>query len=282
MPLSIRSVRSSTLFHGFTMLLAVVMFYPILWLIFATFKDQLEIFRSGTALIPKEVTTKNFVMAFRGFGDYNFPHFLKNSLILSTWSVVGAIFSSSVVAFGFARLEFFGKKVFFACMIATLMLPYQIIMVPQYVIFHRLDWIDTFLPIIVPAFLGDAFFIFLVVQFIRGIPRELDESAFMDGASVYRTFFSIILPLLKTPIITVSIFKFYWTWEQLLQPLIYLNSIELYPLPVALNMWSDPASGTNYGALLAMGLLSLIPVVAVFGLLQRYIVDGVSTQGLKG
>ena len=258
------------------------MFYPILWLVFATFKDQTEIFRSGISLFPSEATLGNYVTAFRGFGRYNFLHFMKNSTILSAGSVVGTVLSSAIVAFGFARIEFKGRKFFFACMIATLMLPYQIIMVPQYVIFHRLGWINSFKPIIVPAFLGDAFFIFLVVQFIRGIPRELDESAHIDGASVYRVFGSIIVPLLKTPLVTVGIFKFYWTWEQLLQPLIFLNHVERYPLPVALSMWSDPGSGTNYGALLAMGLLSLVPVAAVFALLQRYIVDGVSTQGLKG
>lgn len=275
-------LRSATIFHLFSMILAFIMFYPVLWMIMSTFKNQTEIFRSGLNLFPETFVWKNFITAFKGFGQYNFLHFMKNSLIISVWSVIGTVISSAVVAFGFARINFRSRKIFFACMIATLMLPYQIIMVPQYVIFHQLDWINTFLPIIVPAFLGEAFFIFLAVQFIRGIPKELDESAFIDGASVYRTFRSIIFPLLKTPLITVAIFKFYWSWEQLLQPMIYLNKIDLYPIPVALSMWSDPGSGTNYGALMAMGLLSLIPVVLVFALLQKYIVEGVSTQGLKG
>lgn len=275
-------IRSSLLFHAFTLILAVIMFYPILWFLFSTFKNQTEIFRSGIALFPENFTLKNYKMAISGFGEYNFFHFLKNSLIISIWSVVGTVFSSAVVAFGFSRIQFKGRSFFFSCMIATLMLPYQIIMVPQYIIFSSLGWVNSYLPIIVPTFLGDAFFIFLVVQFIRGIPKELDESAFIDGASVYRTFFSIILPLLTTPLITAAIFRFYWAWEQLIQPMIYLSKIELYPIPVALSMWSDPGSGTNYGALLAMGFLSLVPVALVFAFLQRYIVEGVSTQGLKG
>lgn len=277
-----RKVRSSLLFHAFSLLLAGLMFYPILWLIFSTFKNQTEMFKSGIDLIPKNFTWKNYEMSIKGFGSYNFFHFMKNSLTLSIWSVIGALFSSSVVAFGFSRIKFKGRSFFFSCMIATLMLPYQIIMVPQYVIFSQLGWVNTYLPIIVPTFLGDAFFIFLVVQFIRGIPKELDESAFIDGATVYRIFVSIIFPLLKTPLITVAIFRFYWSWEQLIEPMIYLSNIEMYPIPVALSMWSDPGSGTNYGALLAMGLMSLIPVTLIFAFLQRYIVEGVSTQGLKG
>lgn len=269
-------------FHVPAIIIAAIMFYPILWFILSTFKDQTEIFRSGLALVPREPTLKNFVMAFSGFGQYGFLHFLKNSFVLAIWNVAGVLFSSSVVAFGFGRIKFKGRQFFFACMMATLLLPYQIIMVPQYVIFHRIGWVNTLLPLVVPAFLGDAFFIFLVVQFVRTIPKELDESAYIDGASIYRTFASVILPLIKTPLITVAIFKFYWTWEQLLQPLIFLNSIEKYPIPVALSMWSDPGSGTNYGALLAMGLMSLLPVALVFVIMQRYIVEGVSTQGLKG
>jgi multiple sugar transport system permease protein len=264
------------------MLLTVIMLNPNLWFFFSTFKNQSEIFKSGVDLFPKVFTLKNYVISIKGVGNYNFFHFMKNSFVISIWSVLGTLFSSSVVAFGFSRIEFKGRKLFFSCMIATLMLPYQIIMVPQYVIFSQLGWVNSYLPIIVPTFLGDAFFIFLVVQFIRGIPKELDESAFIDGASVYRIFISIILPLLKTPLITVAIFRFYWSWEQLIQPMIYLNKVKLYPIPVALSMWSDPGSGTNYGALLSMGFMSLIPVTLIFALLQRYIVEGVSTQGLKG
>lgn len=286
-----RSLRQSALrrrtlsalgYHIPAIILAGIMFYPILWFIMSTFKDQTEIFRSGLALLPREPTMRNFEMAFTGFGQYGFLHFLRNSVVLALWNVAGVLFSSSVVAFGFGRIKFKGRQFFFACMMATLLLPYQIIMVPQYVIFHRIGWVNSLLPLVVPSFLGDAFFIFLVVQFVRTIPRELDESAYIDGASIYRTFASVILPLIKTPLVTVAIFKFYWTWEQLLQPLIFLNSIDRYPLPVALSMWSDPGSGTNYGALLAMGLMSLVPVALVFMAMQRYIVDGVSTQGLKG
>lgn len=279
----IRSKKMSSLgFHSFSVVLAILMAYPILWLIFATLKSEAEMFRSGLTLLPVKYTLKNYVTAFTGFGEYNVIHFMKNSLKLSVYSVVGTVLSSAVIAFGFARIDFKGRKFFFACMMATLMLPYQIIMIPQYLIFNKLGWINTFLPLVVPTFLGEAFFIFLAVQFIRSIPKELDEAACIDGASIYRTFSSVIFPLLKTPLVTIAIFKFYWTWEQFLQPMIYLNKIQLYPLPVALGMWSDPGSGTNYGALLAMGFMSLVPVVAVFILLQKYIVDGVSSQGLKG
>jgi multiple sugar transport system permease protein len=167
-------------------------------------------------------------------------------------------------------------------MILTLMLPAQVQLVPQYIMFNKLGWVNTYLPLVIPRLCGQAFFIFMIMQFIRGIPRELDEAAEMDGASRIRVFFSIILPLILPVLITASIFCFYWTWEEFQGPLIYLSNPKLYPVSLALRAMSDANSVTNWGAIFAMASLSLIPVIAIFIFFQRYLVQGISTTGLKG
>jgi multiple sugar transport system permease protein len=167
-------------------------------------------------------------------------------------------------------------------MILTLMLPRQVLLIPQYVLFNKMGWVNTFLPLIVPRLTGGAFFIFLLMQFIRGIPRELDEAAEIDGASRFGIFWRIIIPLTQTALITCAIFSFYWTWEDFLSPLIYLNDPRLYTVSLALRSMSDPNAVTNWGAIFAMATLSLVPVFAIFIFFQRYLVQGISTTGLKG
>jgi multiple sugar transport system permease protein len=193
-----------------------------------------------------------------------------------------AVISSAIVAYGFARMRFRGRNFWFTCMILTIMLPSQVQLIPQYILFNKLGWINTYLPLLVPRLGGQAFFIFMIMQFIRGIPRELDEAAEMDGAGRVRIFFSVILPLIKPALITASIFSFYWIWEDFQAPLIYLSDPKLYPVSLALRAMSDPNSVTNWGAIFAMATVSLIPVIVIFIFFQRYLVQGISTTGLKG
>ena len=187
-----------------------------------------------------------------------------------------------VVAYGFARIKFAGKKFWFAMMMVSMMLPFQVVMIPQYVLFQKLDWINSFKPLIVPQFLGQPFFIFLMVQFIQGIPAELDQSAKIDGCGRYSIFYRIILPLLSPALITSTIFSFYWTWDNFFGALLYLSKAKLYPITLALRMFADPGAFSDYGAMLSMATLSLVPVFIVFLLFQRYLVEGISTTGLKG
>ncbi len=280
--MSSKFIIRSLFFHLNCIILSIIIFYPVLWMIFGGFKSQADIFNNILKIIPEKWIFSNFSQGWKGFGGITFSAFFRNSLIISGFASIGTVISSAIVGFGFIRIKFKFRKFLFAVMMITMMLPYQLIMVPQYVIFHKLKWINTFLPLIVPQVLGVPFFIFLVVQFIRGIPIELDESATIDGCNYYSIFLYIILPLLKSPLITVAIFQFYWRWEDLLQPLIYLSNPKFYPVSVALNLFSDPTTGTEWGPLLAMGTLSILPVVFVFFILQRYIVEGISTQGLKG
>ena len=167
-------------------------------------------------------------------------------------------------------------------MLLTIMLPPQILLIPQYIIFNQLDWINTFLPLLVPRLGGDVFFIFMIVQFIRGIPIELDEAAMIDGCGKGSIFFRIILPQITPALVTAAIFSFYWTWEDFLGPLIYLSNPNLYTVSLALRAFADPGSGTNWGAVFAMLTLSLLPVILIFVFFQRYLVEGIATTGLKG
>jgi multiple sugar transport system permease protein len=270
------------LFHLLCILIASLMLYPIVWLVLGSFKTNEDLFVNSSSLLPSVWRFANYSEGWRSFGSLTFAVFFKNTLIVTTLSVLGVIISSSLVAFGFARNRFIGRNVLFAVMLMTMMLPYQIIMIPQYIIFHRLGWLNTFLPLVVPNFLGVPFFIFMTMQFIYGIPRELDEAAAIDGCHKYSIFLRIIFPLLKTPLVTVAIFQFYWTWEDLLRPLLFLSKPRLYTISVALSTFLDPYGVVNWGSILAMSVLSLTPVICVFFLLQRYVVEGIKFQGLKG
>mgnify|MGYP001029988533 FL=1 len=269
-------------YHLFTIALAAFVFYPVLWLIASSFKPQSEIFANAHSLIPSEIRWQNYVQGWKGFGRTNFGVFFRNSFVITIISTVGQVGSSACVAYGFARINFFGKRLLFACMILTMLIPSQILMIPQYLLFNHIGWINTWKPLIIPSFFGVPFFIFLIMQFIRGIPYELDEAAKIDGCSRFGIFFRIILPNIVPALVTATIFSFYWKWEDFMGPLIYLQSVELYPVSLALRLFSDPAAVTDWGAMFAMSVASLIPVFIIFVLFQKYLVEGIATTGLKG
>jgi multiple sugar transport system permease protein len=274
-------IRNEVLFQVFLFALGLIMIYPILWMVSNSFKANTEIFGSAS-LIPRKLLLENYTRGWRFVGSLTFTTFFKNSLFYVTLAAIGTVFSSAFVAFGFARVRFRGRGIWFALMFVTLILPYQVIMIPQFIIFRKLGWVNTFAPLIVPMFLGQPFFIFLMVQFIRGIPIELDESAWIDGCRMFGIFTRIIFPLITPAVITTAIFSFYWRWDDFLGPLLYLNKPRLYTVSLALRMFSDPNTSTDWGAIFAMGTLSLVPILAVFILFQRYLVEGISTTGIKG
>jgi multiple sugar transport system permease protein len=273
---------NSVLYHLAVLLLGFVMLYPLLWLFGSSFKARDEIWTNLASIVPQHPTIENYVNGWAGFGGMTFTTFYKNSLIYAGFGTLLTVLASAFVAYGFARIDFAGRSIWFACMLITLMLPVQIILIPQYIVFNMLGWLNTFYPLLLPLIGGQAFFIFMMVQFIRGLPIELDEAAEMDGCSKIGTFFRIILPLLKPALVTAAIFSFYWTWGDFLYPVLYLNKPELYTISMGLRMFSDPAAVTDWGAIYAMSALSLVPVFVVFIAFQRYLVIGVSTTGLKG
>jgi len=280
--MNIKTLSRSAIYHFFMILLSFIMVYPLLWMAFSSFKESSLVFENIVSLFPEKWTNAGFVNGWKGFGGISFSVFFSNSFFYAIVSTMGAVISSSLVAYGFARIDFKWKKFWFACMMISIMLPYQVLMIPQYVIFQKLRWINTYSPLIIPQFFGMPFFIFMLIQFIKGIPLEMDEAAIIDGCNKYVIFPRIILPLLTPALVTVVIFSFYWRWNDFLGPLIYLNRPSLYPVSVALKLFSDPNAMTDWSSMFAMATLSLIPVFLIFFIFQRNIVEGISTSGLKG
>jgi multiple sugar transport system permease protein len=262
------------------MAIGVTMLYPVLWLVASSVKPGDTIFRE-LGLVPSQVTFDNYVNGWTALGQ-PFNRFLVNSLVICVGAIVGNLFSCSLAAYAFARMRFRGRTVLFAVMLLTLMLPLQVTIVPQYVVFSQIGWVNTFLPMVVPKFLAtDAFFIFLMVQFIRGLPRELDEAARIDGAGHLLTFWRIILPLMLPALATTAIFTFIWTWNDFFSQLLYLTRPKNYTASVALNSYLDQQGSSDFGGMFAMSVVCLLPLFFVFMFGQRYLVKGIATTGIK-
>ncbi|XNQ43183.1 carbohydrate ABC transporter permease [Georgenia phoenicis] len=269
-------------FHLMMLVLTAVVLYPGLWMLMSSFKPSNDIV-GNVSLIPADGTGQNYLTALEGIGGVSFWTFVQNSVVLAVLTVVGVLVSSSVTAYAFARLDFPGRNIWFALMIGTLLLPFHVVIIPQYIVFNELGLVNTFVPLVIGKYLAtDAFFVFLMVQFMRNLPRELDEAARIDGAGHVRIFTSIMLPLMKPALVTASIFSFIWSWNDFFGPLLYLKNPELATLPIALRLFVDQTSVSDYGAQMAMAVLALVPVLLFFILFQRHIVEGVATQGLKG
>jgi multiple sugar transport system permease protein len=272
----------SALKHALLIAGALLMLYPLLWMVSASLKPPGEIFTS-LSLIPTQPTLANYAQGWTGLGQ-PFTGFFLNSIVLCALAVMGNLCSCTLAAFAFARLRFPLRRLFFALMLMTIMLPFHATVVPQYILFKTLGWVGTFLPIVVPKFLAvDAFFVFLLVQFIRTIPRELDDAAKIDGAGPLRIFWRVVLPLTVPALATTAIFTFIWTWNDFFSQLLYLGStVQSFTVPVALRAFIDVTSGSAWGQLIAMSLLSLVPIFGFFLAFQRLLLEGISTTGLRG
>jgi len=275
------SLRSQIFRHTVLFCAATVMLVPLLWLVMSTFKPD-NLIMSEPLRLPDELDFSAYVKGWTAL-RVSFTTFYLNSFLIAGLAVVGNLAACSLTAYAFARLQFWGRRYWFALMLATLMLPYQVTLVPQYILFLKLGWVNTFLPLIVPKFLAvDAFFIFLMVQFFRGVPREIDEAAIMDGCGPWRIYWKIMLPLSTPVLATAAIFSFIWTYDDFLGPLIYLNDMRTYTVPLALRSFVDSSGGESlYGPLFAMSALSLVPVFVVFLAFQRLIIRGVALGALK-
>jgi oligogalacturonide transport system permease protein len=260
----------------------LIMIYPLLWLVSATFRTNAEIFAS-IGLIPQHFSLDAYIKGWKGSGQLSFGTFYKNSLLLAVPVVLGTVISSVLVAYGFVRFEFPLKKVFFSLMLSTLMLPGAVIIIPRYLLFKQLGWLDSYMPFIVPAFFGTfPFFNFMMVQFFRGLPKDLDESAKIDGCGSFSILIRILLPLCKPAIFSVSIIQFIWVWNDFFNVLIYVNSVSKFTLPLALRMSLDAVADVQWSEIMAMSLLTMLPCILIFFLAQKHFVEGISTTGLKG
>lgn len=277
------SKLNSVAFHVFSCLLGFIMVYPLLWLLMSSFKSNETMFQDAWSLWPKAWDAiTNYASGLKGVAGVSFWTFFKNSAIVTVVSVVGSIFCSVLAAYAVCRIDFTGAKFWFACILMTMMIPSQVMVVPQYIILKKVGLSDTLVSMTLPWVFGHAFFVFLIVQYMRGIPKDLDEAAMIDGCSKVGVLFKVLVPVVQPAIVTASIFAFYWIWQDFFQPLIFVSSPKNFTIPLALNMYLDPNSYNNYGGLFAMSVISLLPIILVFIKFQKYLVEGIATDGIKG
>lgn len=266
--------------HAGLIAFGILLLYPLIWMFAGSFKPAERIF-TDPGLWSSVWTGSNYTEGWDAL-RVPFGRFFMNSIVVSVAAVIGNLVACSMAAYAFARLDFRFRRFWFALMLGSIMLPFHVVVVPQYIMFSELGWVNTYWPLIVPKLLGtDAFFIFLMVQFIRSLPIDLDEAAWVDGAGPFTIYWRIILPLTLPALATTAIFTFIWTWNDFFTPLIYLTQQELYTVPVALASFLDATGRSAWGALFAMSFLSLGPILGFFIAGQRYLVQGFATTGLK-
>jgi len=248
----------------------------------ATFKSNAEIFTS-VGLWPSRLDFGAYAKGWKTSTEFTFATYFLNSFAIVVPRIVVTVISCVLVAYAFARFEFWGKKTLFAVMVGTMMLPLIILRLPQYLMFREFGWLDTYAPLIVPsAFATDTFFVFMLVQFLRGIPRDMEEAAQIDGCNALQLLWHVIVPLLKPAIIAVVVFQFIWTMNDFMGPLIYLSTVENYPVSLALKMSIGATEEVEWANVIAISVVSLIPSVAVFFMAQRYFIEGAASSGIKG
>src|SRR3989440_1218154 len=271
-------VLYKVLVYGLLVIGAIVFLLPFLWMVSTSLKVSSEVFTYPPSFLPSSFQWRNYL---DGWTALPFNTFLRNSLIITCTNVVGNLLSCSLVAFGFARLRARGRSLLFLLVLGTMMIPNEVTMVPRFILFKELHWVNTLLPLTVPAWFGYAFFIFLLRQFFMSIPRELDEAAHIDGASYFRIYWNIILPLSKPALGAVAIFAFIGSWNNLLDPLIYLRSQNLYTIALGLNLFLGQYV-TVVNQLMAVSILALLPILIIFFFAQKVFVQGVTLSGMGG
>ena len=261
---------------------ALVMLYPLLWLVGATFKTNAQIF-TEIGFIPERIGFGAYAKGWKTSTEYTFATYFLNSFLITLPRIAVTVVSCVLVAYAFARFEFWGKKILFSIMIGTMMLPLIVLRLPQYLMFRELNLLDTYWPLILPsAFATDTFFVFLLVQFLRGIPREMEEAAMIDGCNAPQMLWHIIVPLLRPAIVSVIVFQFIWTMNDFMGPLIYLASVEKYPVSLALKMSIGATEEVEWANVIAISVVALLPSVLVFFAAQKHFIEGAASSGIKG
>jgi multiple sugar transport system permease protein len=257
---------------------AFVFLLPFLWMLSTALKPDAQLYAYPPIWIPNPLQWSNFP---KTVTYVPFFLYLRNTLIISISSMVGVVISSALAAYSLARIRWPGRQVLFLMTIATLMLPFQVTLIPVFLVFKNLGWVGDFRPLILPQFFGYAYYIFLMRQFFMSIPQELSEAAYIDGANEFRIFWSVVLPLAKPALATVAVFQFIRSWTDYLNPLIYLNDQNLYTLQLGLQQYSSQY-GREWGLLMAAAVLITLPPIIIFFLTQRTFVQGVTLTGIKG
>lgn len=285
--MSLRTKRIISDTFKYIVLLAVglIMIYPLLWMFGATFKPNSEIF-SGIGLIPKQPTLDGYKNAMNNYGgDINLFKAMFNTYSYVIPKVLFTIISATVTAYGFARFNFPGKKFLFAVLMSTLFIPQVVLNVPQFILFRNLGWIDSkfYLALVVPTmFAVDTYFVYMLIQFLRGVPKELEEAAKIDGCNVVQTLVKVIVPMIKPAIVSCALFQFMWSSNDFLGPLLYVKTPTRYPAAIFVKLSMDADKGFDWNRVLAVSLISILPSLIIFFLAQDTFVDGISAGGVKG
>ena len=264
--------------HGVVILFCGVFVLPFIWMLLTSFKFQEEIFATVTTFFPAKFYIRNYVDIFI---KIPYMRYVSNTLVISLSAVLGQVISSTMVAYSMSKIEWFGKKYFFPLIIATMMIPYQVTMIPLYMIFKKIHFTGTYWPLILPNFFGSAYYIFLLRQFFVTIPNSLIESATLDGAGRTRIFFQIMIPLCKPAITTVAIFTFMGNWSDFMGPLLYLNKADMYTISIGLQAFVQ-THFVEWGMLMAASVVFTIPIIILFFFAQRYFIEGITITGIKG
>ncbi len=258
-----------------------IMIYPLIWMVGASFKANSEIF-TEIGFWPKNPTLNGYQSGIKGYAGLSLLQAMKNTYTIVLPKVVVTVFSVIITSYGFTRFHFKGRNVMFAVLMSTLFFPQVVLNVPQYILFNQIGWTNSYLPIIVPAaFAGDTYFVFMLIQFLRGIPIELEEAAYIDGCGTWTTLWKIICPVLKPAIVSCALFQFMWVSNDFMGPLLYVQSNESYPVSIFLKMSMDE-TGFEWNKILAMSIISIIPSLLVFFLAQDSFVEGIVSGGVKG
>ena len=254
---------------------------PLVWMICVSLKPDTELLQYPPRFFPDAPELSAYRQIMRS-EHFDFPLYARNTLIIAALSLIGMVLSSAIAAYGFARIRFPGRGLMFAICLATMMIPFPVIMVPTYMIFKELGWIGTFLPLWVPAWFGSAFNIFLLRQFFRTIPQDLSDAARIDGCSEFGIFWRIVLPLSKPALAVVALFHFMYAWKDFMGPLIYLTKQETYTLSLGLQFYQSQHGGSEWHYLMAASTLMILPIILLFFFTQRYFIQGVTLTGIKG
>lgn len=285
--MSLKTKRTIQIVIRYTVLIAVGLFmiYPLLWMIGATFKPNNEIF-SGLSIIPKKATFDGYLNAMKNYGgDINIWKAMLNTYSYVIPAVIFTIVSSTLTAYGFGRFKFFGRSVLFAILMSTLFLPQVVLNVPQYIMYNIFGWVGSkfYLPLIVPSmFATETYFVFMLIQFLRNIPKELEEAAKIDGCNEIQTLIKVIVPMLKPAIVSCALFKFMWASNDFLGPLLYVNNPAKYPATIFVKLAMDSDAGFAWNRILSTSLISILPSIIIFFIAQNQFVEGISAGGVKG
>ncbi|HHH0379517.1 TPA: carbohydrate ABC transporter permease [Yersinia enterocolitica] len=280
---TLRKAKVSAMFrYVILIIVGLMMLYPLLWMFSAAFKPNNEIFTT-LGLWPEHPTRDGFVNGWKTGTEYNFGHYMLNTFKFVIPKVILTIISSTIVAYGFARFEIPWKKFWFATLITTMLLPSTVLLIPQYIMFREMGMLNSYMPLYLPlAFATQGFFVFMLIQFLRGVPRDMEEAAQIDGCNSFQVLWYVVVPILKPAIISVALFQFMWSMNDFIGPLIYVYSVDKYPIALALKMSIDVTEGAPWNEILAMASISILPSIIVFFLAQRYFVQGVTSSGIKG